>query len=907
MDRIQQPSGSHQLKVRFELQFLVQRPDKEASSLAACRSPNASIVDRIINAGVIEEERQDLALIIANCLHHIDLPTAIDTTDDAGNHQGSDLGAWNISLDEQELNLHGSPRWHLASIRSPPMPMTPQTSAIIISICSALKALKNLTIALNEIPRLRVEVKPNERDFTLPEVRRILTFLWSASPRLNQLHALYCGPGSLVAPGLEFARIFSTDLHAFLSDAEWRGKPTEAFFTRGLPIANKVNMLEPPSIRGSDIENEAIIRVNTTESFKDIMHGTEIHVRDWEGQPGIFPGAYDFSRLIEKDPMKRTIGFSQHAGTLDSAAIENWIKVCHGIVNFCLNETEDRIERLLERLKQPNSAFEFSGSYTTTQFLEDIDLHEQAAYYELLNRTPFVPELDTHRLRKPAINLEDDEDLSPYTFGIELEFLVPFTNTKHTGKDTKDQRWVYDHFTPYVIPSPSRPTTQNERDELADLMDKYLGTQPKDERGQAHDESAKHPETILCDAGHFSATFDTIFGLQGKFEGKVSMPGIQSVADVAGCHLHFFEDVLAEFQCWYIERDPSLSDWASGENGYAGHIGIEMSSPVMRDSPKDFGKIVDVLRILRGGLRPMLDISCGLHVHVGSVRGFSLRSLKRIATLIMVADPILYTLVHPSRQWNPMTEPLHLEATVAKAEDLPDYTAAFAFEDADDKSESNPLQVVMTKVLLDLEANVPMNDLPRKLRGQLAKIWATDSLASLLGQLAPFRGCKGGTAFGALKWDFTKPSNDPRVRGTIEFRMLEGTLDPVLITHWTKLLLRIVERGDAATTKEYFQVLSTLAEGRESAKENLAALLGSLGLEKHLPFWSKVLEKNQALDVELEENDYGRKIMPEDWELPIYRDTEGNRQEFERSWYERNVIRLPELDEDILDRIIDIL
>ncbi|KAK1625473.1 hypothetical protein BDP81DRAFT_499165 [Colletotrichum phormii] len=753
--------------------------------------------------------------------------------------------------------------------------MIPLASALIISICFILKDSKKLTISFNEIPRLRVEVKPEEGDFTLSEVRRILTFLWYASPRLNDLHAEYCGPASLFAPGLEFARIFSTDSHVFLSDAEWRGEPTEAFFTRGLPTANKVNMLEPPSIRGSDIENEAVLQITTTKSLKEIMNGTKIHVRDWEGRPGIFSSAYDFSGLLDKDPKKRVIGFSQHAGTLDSYAIENWIKVCHGIVNFCLNETEDRVDRVLAQLKQPISSLGSPGSYTTTQFLEDINLHVQAAYYEPLGRNPFVPELDAHRLRKPTINLEDEEDLPPYTFGIELEFLVPFTNTKHTGKDIDDQRWVYNHLTSY--------------------------------RGQAHDESAKQLETMLCDEGYFSAAWDTVFDLRDDHEGKVSIPGIQSIADAADCHLHFLEDVIAEFQCWYIERDPSLSDWASGEKGYAGHTGMEMSSPVLRDSPEDFGKIVDVLRILRGGLRPMLDISCGLHVHVGSVRKFSLRSLKRIATLFMIADPILYTLVHPSRQWNPMTLPLHLDAVVAKADGLPDYTAAFDFEDADNKSQHNPLQVVMAKVLLDLEANVPMNDLPRKLRGQLAKLWATDSLSVLLSQLAPFRGCKGGTAFGTLGWDFSKPSNDPRIKGTIEFRMLEGTLDPVLITHWTKLLLRIVEIGDAATTKEYFQTLATLAEERESAEEKLAALLGALGLEKHLPFWSKILQKNQAIDDDLEDNEYGRSIMPEDWELPIYREKEGNRQVFERNWYERNVVRLPELDNDVWDKIRDIV
>ncbi|KAL2873747.1 hypothetical protein SGCOL_011061 [Colletotrichum sp. CLE4] len=787
------------------------------------------------------------------------------------------------------------------------MPMIPLASVLIISICSVLKDSKKLTIAFNEIPRLRVEVKPEGGDFTLPEVCRVLTFLWYASPRLNDLHAEYCGPGSLFAPGLEFARNFSTDSHAFLSDAEWRGEPTEAFFTRGLPTANKVSMLEPPSIRGSDIENEAVLQITATKSLKEIMNGTEIHVRDWEGRPSVFSSAYDFSRLLDKDPKKRIIGFSQHAGTLDSHAIENWIKVCHGAVNFCLNESKDRVDRVLAQLKLSNSAFGSSGSYKILHLLEDINLHAQAAYYEPLGQNPFVPELDAHRLRKPTINLEDDEDLSPYTFGIELEFLVPFTDTKHAGKDIDDQRWVYNHFTPYVLPSPTNPPPQSELDKLADLIDKHLGTNPKDERGQAHDESAKQLETMLCDEGYFSAAWDTVFDLRDDYEGKISIPGIQSIADAAGCHLHFLEDVIAEFQCWYIERDPSLSDWASGEKGYAGHTGMEMSSPVLRDSPEDFGKIVDVLRILRGGLRPMLDVSCGLHVHVGSVRKFSLRSLKRIATLIMIADPILYTLVHPSRQWNPMTLPLHLDAIIAKADGLPDYTAAFDFEDADNKSQDNPLQVVMAKVLLDLEANVPMNDLPRKLRGQLAKLWATDSLSVLLSQLAPFRGCKGGTAFGTLGWDFSKPSNDPRIKGTIEFRMLEGTLDPVLITHWTKLLLKIVERGDAATSKEYFQILATLAQERKSAEDKLAALLGALGLEKHLPFWSKILQKNQAIDFELEDNEYGRKIMPEDWELPIYRQKEGNGQVFERSWYERNVVRLPELDDDVWDQIRDIL
>ncbi|OHE92396.1 hypothetical protein CORC01_12323 [Colletotrichum orchidophilum] len=783
------------------------------------------------------------------------------------------------------------------------MPMSQQASAVM-SICAMLKASSNLTIAFNEIPRHQIEVKPEEGDFTLPDVRRILAFLWSASPHLTEPNAPYGGPGSATASGLDFARIFSPDSHAFLSDAKCRGEPTEAVFTHGPPVADKIDMLQPSSIHGIDIEKETFLSIETAGNVNSLMAGTEIYVKDWEGKLRILSGGYNFSRLLNKDPTKRAIGFSQHASTLDSDAIGSWVKVCHGIVDFCLNEIKDRVDHAVEQQKLPNSDLGFSGSYTASHLLEDLNLYLQAAYYEALGPNPFVPELATHGRRKPAINLDDDENLSPYTFGIELEFLVPYTRSNDNHTDETDQRWVYHNDTPTIFAA--EPTPEDEPDELAAAID---------QRNKAYNASANRVEGLLCDAGHFSATFATLWGLRNnEYPAKVSLPGLQPVADAAGFQLYFVNGVDAEFQCWYVKKDLSLSSWAFGEKGYAGHVGMEVASPILRDSPEDFGKVSDVLRILRSGLRPMLDIGCDLHVHVGNVRKFSLLGMKRIVTLLLLVDPILYTIVHPSRKYNALTLPFHQDARVMNdGQDLPDYTAASGFNDEEKEAEGKPSQAVEARVLLDLEAHVPISQLPRKVRNELAQLWSMDNLDDFTSELRPFRGCRGGTAFVTCRLieNHSVPSTGRCIEGTIEFRMLEGTLDPELITRWTKLLLRVVERAEATTTSEYFEMLAALAEERESDDENLAALLGALGLEKHLPFWRKALQKNQALDIKLVETDqFGLKILPEKWELPQFREYKGeykDKQARKRDWYEQHVFRLPELDDDTLDRVRDIL
>lgn len=44
--------------------------------------------------------------------------------------------------------------------------------------------------------------------------------------------------------------------------------------------------------------------------------------------------AYKFENLSYSGHYKRTVEFRQHAGTLDPVAVNNWVKVCVGIVSF---------------------------------------------------------------------------------------------------------------------------------------------------------------------------------------------------------------------------------------------------------------------------------------------------------------------------------------------------------------------------------------------------------------------------------------------------------------------------------------------------------------------------------------------------------------------------------------------
>ncbi|WYZ35194.1 hypothetical protein EsH8_I_001470 [Colletotrichum jinshuiense] len=905
--------GSRKLVFRVELEFLIQIAGGTSSGTSSPGSNSAhTLGGGFGNVG--NDRTSDVLRFIAGRLHDLGLRGVCYDDPFYG-----DDGVWGIDVDQNVVELPEKKipkyksytrKWRSVRVKTPLWSFTKENMSKLEAVCDKLKTTQGLVIGMNHVPRLRVEVKPQTGDYTLHDLRRIVAFLWEASPRINQLHAEYCGPGSMTAPGLEFSRLFSPFPHVFLSDTEWRCEPAETVFTHGPPVPTRTGMLKPPDVgHESAVSRLAVLCVSLAQDLEWLVDETRVHAKDWEGNVRVLPGAYDFSKILDKDPRARTIQFAQHAGTLDFGAVENWIKVCHGLVFFCLNATEDKVEHVRELLRLPIPSDPALKSppfpYSIFDLLDDLDLSSQSRYYQPLGTNPFVPELDNHRRRKPAINLNDTKDLSPYTFGIELEFLLPYANEGTDDPYPSDPRWFYRHN-----PQSSSNNGANQKyysefqHLLRDLLSDDEPESGSDASSRAYSGNADHLAKIINSAGHCSATLHDLFDKMSTENLGIPNSALLAIAESNGHHLHLVEDVDPRYQTWCVKQDCSLSRSSGGLLGYSGgHVGVEVSSPILRNHPTDFGSVVDVLRIVRGGMRPMLDLSCGLHVHVGSVCGFSLRALRRIATLIWAVDPILYTLVHPSRKTSLYTLPLRTSSILATDKTLPEYNACLDLR----RVGKSGLRRGDVALSLEIEAHVPMDRLPERLQREFFGIWAAESHWALWSLLAPRRGMKGGVSFMSVRGNLSTEHSDAVCEGTIEFRLLEGTLDPELITDWTKLLLKIVETAETTRPVEFFRVVSRLLETYRNEDDRLAGFLDAFGLGGHLPFWAKVAERNRALaadgSCEGAEN-------PTRWQPPVFggeQVSEDTRTTLMRTWFEENIVRLLEIDEDMLDRVKGVL
>jgi hypothetical protein len=89
------------------------------------------------------------------------------------------------------------------------------------------------------------------------------------------------------------------------------------------------------------------------------------------------PGAYNFRNLTPRDT-KKMIEFRMHESTLNGPAVENWIKVCIGLVN---------LERVDMRILAPFLAQNIDDVLDVPKFLKSLGLPPQVLYYSTKSHT----------------------------------------------------------------------------------------------------------------------------------------------------------------------------------------------------------------------------------------------------------------------------------------------------------------------------------------------------------------------------------------------------------------------------------------------------------------------------------------------------------------------------------------
>ncbi|KAI1186510.1 putative amidoligase enzyme-domain-containing protein [Nemania serpens] len=108
--------------------------------------------------------------------------------------------------------------------------------------------------------------------------------------------------------------------------------------------------------------------------------------------------------------------------------------------------------------------------------------------------------------------------------------------------------------------------------------------------------------------------------------------------------------VLDKYQDWTTESDGSILPTANSPYNL---VPIEIRSPVQHASPKAFESISVAISAITSKFRCEVNLSCGVHVHVGlGAERMSLEHIRRCASLSYAVEPLLFTLHDPVRKAN---------------------------------------------------------------------------------------------------------------------------------------------------------------------------------------------------------------------------------------------------------------
>ncbi|KAK3336329.1 hypothetical protein B0T19DRAFT_437106 [Cercophora scortea] len=247
-----------------------------------------------------------------------------------------------------------------------------------------------------------------------------------------------------------------------------------------------------------------------------------------------------------------------------------------------------------------------------------------------------------------------------------------------------------------------------------------------------------------------------------------------------------------ERQCWessWIVKKANSAVPLEDEKALEGYVwvSIEVNSPKLRArDPETCRRVSAVLTALNSAHRLRANYSCEVHVHLGRMDGhpFSLSTLKRLATLLWLAEPILRSIRDPkSPNYNSVYtwgSELLAYSRLAKKLRTP-VPAADAENDAPIQDEQ------LEKLLQDRKTAASVED-----SRALHEIWRTSShldLGRLLsGDERRYR--RLGFNFSAFGLEDERAKNNPR---TLEFRIMEGMVQTDPILGWLFICSAIAE------------------------------------------------------------------------------------------------------------------
>ncbi|KAI0100632.1 hypothetical protein GGR51DRAFT_347373 [Nemania sp. FL0031] len=263
-----------------------------------------------------------------------------------------------------------------------------------------------------------------------------------------------------------------------------------------------------------------------------------------------------------------------------------------------------------------------------------------------------------------------------------------------------------------------------------------------------------------------------------------------------------------QYKAWTVTYDPSVDGNGMNASRYTNvdsvdpfneyyWYGAEVVSPVLPlGDMRAEEQIITACRTLRDVFRihkPM-EVSTGFHVHLGHTRGWTLFQAKRFATLWYLTERTILTL-HRRDRGNDEKWCAKMGSGSRLWRALYSSVQAERRSCADAINATNPPQEKLAYER-QLEEVVPIDVVSFEQKAFLYYVWQYTTITDLNRGLGENNYCRPGVRW-RIRGD--QSSLDPPAwgtrpqPGTIEIRIMQGTLDADHINNWVKLLGRVVD------------------------------------------------------------------------------------------------------------------
>ncbi|RYO76025.1 hypothetical protein DL766_007700 [Monosporascus sp. MC13-8B] len=209
--------------------------------------------------------------------------------------------------------------------------------------------------------------------------------------------------------------------------------------------------------------------------------------------------------------------------------------------------------------------------------------------------------------------------------------------------------------------------------------------------------------------------------------------------------------------------------------------------------------------------KPMAAVRSGVHVHWGHQDGWTLLQLKRFASLWVVIEESLFRLHRSDRSNFNYCRSLreHSRLAYALSPDNPAHRAKYRDSLPQGGSAVSQRYDRYTASRIPLDS---LGSMDGRLPGLVQNIWRYPHITTLATAMSPW----SFTDEAAVRWDVIgeKRSDDPSMasKQTLEFRMMQGTLDFEHIMHWMQVCHRVILVSRSAPDETFYAIMEQLCK-----------------------------------------------------------------------------------------------